>query len=108
MNPIVCGCKFFDALDDANKLANTLLLVLPVLVEVQLPLQLPVTAVSCGGELSKTTLESLLDLENSGKPGDFAIHKTEDVTGGAGVAVGGGGGGGGDAVEVDCGVDLTD
>lgn len=43
-------------------------------------------------------------------PGDFAIHKTEDVTGGVGVAVGGGGGGGvgGDAVDVDCGVDSTD
>lgn len=62
LNPIVCcdcdcGCKIFDAVDDANKLANTLLLVLPVFVEAQLPLQLPVTT-TIGGELSRTGLDS--------------------------------------------------
>lgn len=56
-----------DAVDDANKLANTLLLVLPVLDELQLPLQLPVNpAINCGG-LFKTGLESLFEMEISEK-----------------------------------------
>lgn len=62
LNPVVCGsgccCKLLGAVDDVNKLANTLLLVLPVLVELQLPLQLPVNPVTNGSGFSTVGLES--------------------------------------------------
>ena len=52
VNAGVCDCRLPDAVDEANKLANTLLLVPPLLVELVLLLQLPFRAVlACGSSM---------------------------------------------------------
>lgn len=42
------GCKFADVVEEANRLANTLLLVLPLLLELELVLQLPFNPAAVG------------------------------------------------------------
>lgn len=53
-NPVAWGCcKLADAVDETNKLANALLLVVPLLLELVLLLQLAFRPVAAGGASSK-------------------------------------------------------
>lgn len=53
VNAGVCGvCKLADAVEEANKLANTLQLVLPLLLELVVLLQLPFKPVAAAGASS--------------------------------------------------------
>lgn len=55
VNPVVCGCKLAEDVDEANRLANALLLELPLLPE-QLLLLHPVAKLVTLGSSSKIWL----------------------------------------------------